>query len=93
MGQTAKRVPNFYGQLPGIRAVGLENFSNINKRGGGAIIRYERVCDSLMNVVLLFREAGMHKCTAMSKKRHLIQMHKNLKKMNKLQKKTGSAAL
>ena len=27
----------------GIRARGLENFSKINKRGGGIIIRYSRV--------------------------------------------------
>ena len=27
----------------GIRAGGLENFSKINKRGGGTIIRYSRV--------------------------------------------------
>ena len=27
----------------GIRARGLENFSKINKRGGGTIIRYSRV--------------------------------------------------
>ena len=31
----------------GITAGGLENFSKINKRGGGTIIRYSRVSDVL----------------------------------------------